>query len=229
MAAIAAVFFASSMKSTTSSRRSVSLPMIRSELTLRSRMIVFWLASRLKTLLGLLERRGAAADRLVEVLGVAGEGGAELVDQQRQPLAERLAAACSGRGRSGRSGGSARPGCRGPRRARRRCRRAPRSAAPFGVQSMKYSAISDCGSVEQIVSSPSTATGPAELDLERPRACSELMSSSVTVPGGDARDLDLGAVDQAEGVVELDVIGVRVVAARARGEAGDRRRRSGRR
>ncbi len=45
---------------------------------------------------------------------------------------------------------------------------------PFGVQSMKYSAISDCGSVEQIVSSPSTATGPDSSALSTARL-SELM------------------------------------------------------
>ena len=46
-------------------------------------MIRFWLARISVTLLQLGERRGAEADRLVEALGVAGERGAELVDQQR--------------------------------------------------------------------------------------------------------------------------------------------------
>ena len=54
-------------------------------------MIVFWLGQDLGDLAQLGERRGAEADRLVEAARVAGERGAELVDEQRQPLAERLA------------------------------------------------------------------------------------------------------------------------------------------
>ena len=150
-------------------------------------MIVFWLASRLKTFSVSSSAGAPRRIALVEVLGVAGEGGAELVDQQRQPLAERLAQRAEDEVvLDGLAGLLDRDVGVLDVLARSQCP-APRSAAPFGVQSMKYSAISDCGSVEQIVSSPSTATGPLQLDLERPRACSELMSSSVTVPGGDAR------------------------------------------
>ena len=38
-----------------------------------------------------VERRSAAADRVVEVLGVAGERGAELVDQDLQAVAKGIA------------------------------------------------------------------------------------------------------------------------------------------
>ena len=88
-AAIWAVFFASSMNLTTSWRRSARRPMIRSEFAFRSRIVVFWLASSFVTCAGLLQGRRPAADRLVQVLSIAGQGGAELVDQQRQPLPER--------------------------------------------------------------------------------------------------------------------------------------------
>ena len=50
-------------------------------------MIVFWLGEDLGHLAQVGERRRAEADRLVEALGVAGERGAELVDQQLQARA----------------------------------------------------------------------------------------------------------------------------------------------
>ena len=53
--------------------------------------------------------------------------------------------------------------------------------SPFGVQSMKYSAISDCGSLRQTVSWPRTATGPLSSTLTTARLL-ELTSSAVTVP-----------------------------------------------
>ncbi len=53
--------------------------------------------------------------------------------------------------------------------------------SPFGVQSTKYSAISDCGSLRQIVPSPSTETGPLSSTFATARLL-ELTSSAVTVP-----------------------------------------------
>lgn len=53
--------------------------------------------------------------------------------------------------------------------------------SPLGAQSMKYSAMSDCGSLLQIVPSPSTATGPLSSTLTTARL-RELMKRSVTVP-----------------------------------------------
>ena len=54
-------------------------------------------------------------------------------------------------------------------------------ALPAGWQSMKYSAISDCGSDEHSVSSPSTASGPESSTVTMARL-SSLTSSSLTVP-----------------------------------------------
>ena len=55
---------------------------------------------------------------------------------------------------------------------------------PLGVQSTKYSAISDCGWLRQIVSSPSTETGPLSSTLTTARLL-ELTSRSVTVPAAN--------------------------------------------
>ena len=54
-------------------------------------MIVFWSARISSACVELAQRRRAAADRRVEVLGVAGERGAELVDDQLQAALEGLA------------------------------------------------------------------------------------------------------------------------------------------
>ena len=84
---------------------------------------------------------------------------------------------------------------------------------------MKYSAISDCGSSEQMVSSPSCESGPDRVDLgDRPLlgVDEEVLDDALV----DAGDLDLGAVDDPEGVVHFDEVGVGVVAARRRREAG---------
>ena len=55
------------------------------------------------------------------------------------------------------------------------------TSGPSGSQSMKYSAISDCGSLEQVVSSPSTASGPLSSTVTTARLL-ELTSRSVTEP-----------------------------------------------
>ncbi len=53
--------------------------------------------------------------------------------------------------------------------------------SPFGSQSMKYSAISDCGSDEHSVSVPSVDSGPESWTVTTARF-SALMSRSLTVP-----------------------------------------------
>ena len=83
---------------------------------------------------------------------------------------------------------------------------------PAGWQSMKYSAISDCGSDEHSVSSPSTASGPESSTVTHGALVLvdvELLDRA----RGHARDLDLASGDQAERVVHLELVGVRVVGA----------------
>jgi hypothetical protein len=55
------------------------------------------------------------------------------------------------------------------------------SAGPFGVQSMKYSAIRDCGSEAQRVSFPSTDSGPESETVATARFFAST-SRSVTDP-----------------------------------------------
>ena len=80
-----------SMKWTTSSRRLASWAKIASALVLSSAIVVVLVAEDVEHLLELLERRGAGANRGVQVLGVAVERGAELVDQELEAVLERLA------------------------------------------------------------------------------------------------------------------------------------------
>ena len=153
-------------------------------------------AEDVQDLLELLERRGAGADRGVQVLGVAVERGAELVDQQLEAVLERLAQGvldevvldrglvAGRRDRAARGAGRALP----------------------GWQSRKYSAISDCGSEEQLASALNS--GKLESDLERDER--RLLRGDVEVgdgPGLDAGDPQLRALDEAEGVEELDLVG----------------------
>ncbi len=92
---------------------------------------------------------------------------------------------------------------------------------PAGSQEMKYSAISDCGSEEQRVSSPRVPSSPVSSTVTIARLAA-LMSRSVTSPGVDAGDPHVGPGHEAEGVVHLDLVGVRVVGAGGRREPGDR-------
>ena len=55
------------------------------------------------------------------------------------------------------------------------------SGGPFGLQVRKYSAISDCGSLEQRVSSPSVPSSP-ESSIVTTARFSSLMSRLLTVP-----------------------------------------------
>ena len=93
-----------SMKWTTSSRRLASWPKIASAFVLRSAIVVFWLAEDVQRPACSCWSAGAPARIAgVQVLGVAVERRAELVDQQREAVLERLAQGVLRRGRAGRS------------------------------------------------------------------------------------------------------------------------------
>ncbi len=171
---------------------------------------------QLRDLARLLERRGAAADRLVQVVAVAGEGGAELVDQQRQALTERQAQCAQDEIVLDRLTGLG-DGDVG-------------ILDPLGVAQVRdLDRIPLRGAIDEVLGDqrlrlaaadrvlPEHGDRSAQLDLD------DRALARVDVERGDgarrhSRNLDLRAVGQAEGVVELDEVGVLVVAARARGE-----------
>ena len=103
--------------------------------------------------------------------------------------------------------------------------RAP-SASFFGSvpgwQSRKYSPISDCGRLSQIASVRSEPKPSLVTSMSTSASCvSRVEAQLADRPRAHARDLEVGAGDQAERVVELD--GERVPAAAAAGRADGER------
>ena len=104
-----------------------------------------------------------------------------------------------------------------------------RSASVPGRQSTKYSPISDCGRVSQ---NASVRSEPKPV-LSIAMSTSARLVLAVDAHAGDAAgahagDLDVGAVDDAERVVELDrVVGAPLGVLRAGRRAGDDRRDAG--
>ena len=97
-------------------------------------------------LVGLAQRRVGAVDHLVQLLAAAGEAGAELVEQDRQPLAVRAAHDVVDQVEVDRRAGAARAAAgAGPRRRRRRSAPAPGWPPCPGSHSTNFSPISDCG------------------------------------------------------------------------------------
>ena len=171
-----AVSSASSMKRTTSSRRSVRLGEDRVGVGVEAGDDRVLAAEDLQHLAELAQRRGAGADRGVEVLGVADQRRPELVDDQLEAALERLAQRVLDEvvlDRGLVAGG-----------LDRRPRAAP-SALP-GWQSRKYSAISDCGSDEQLASALNSGnSGPTS------KVTSAVFSGG-DVEVGDRAGLDAG-------------------------------------
>ena len=98
--------------------------------------------------------------------------------------------------------------------------------SPFGWQSMKYSAISDCGSDEHSLSAPSCDSGPRTSTVTTARFW--LVDVEVGDRArGDPGDPHLGALDEPERVVELDRVGVAVVVGAGARDDAARRRRAG--
>ena len=209
---------ASSTKRPTFSRFSASLPITRSASPTRSRITRSWSARIAKHARRLAERRHAAADRLVEVLGTPGESGAELVQDEPEALGVRAPHRVLhevGRDRRGRALDGdpaavfdlARPSCRG--RSRGSTRRAAtavasRSACPRAASRSPCSSISiSIERLERLL---------VQLDVD----------DRARVHAGDA---DVAAEHHPERVVELDHVAARVAAFASAAGSGQRRRR----
>ncbi len=117
------------MKRTTSSRRSASLPITWSELALRSRMIVFWLARIWVTLRSWVSAGAPSRIASLRLSGLPASAVPNSLMISGESLRGTARAACSGPGRSGRSARRGWPGCPDPGCPRRR---PPGSAARPG-------------------------------------------------------------------------------------------------
>ena len=190
----------------------------------------------LQHLVGLAQRRVRAVDDLVQLGAAAGQRGAELVDQEREPLAVGQPHDVVDQVEVDRR---ARPLERqhvpGPRRPRRPgSPRAPGWSELPGSHSTNFSPISDCGRIVQRGVLRGRARSPSSSIRRTTTAfLSSVTSSDSIAPTLRPGDLDVLALDRAGDVVEdrADLVAGAVVVGRAdaeheRGHGARRSRRA---